>query len=168
MGAGSVAEAVDAFTAHNDPPLYIVTVGSADHGDSGCLAGFVTQCSIGPPRFLVCLSKLNHTFFASEGATSMAIHLLGEDQTDLAVLFGERTGDDYDKFAHCSWDRKGSGAPVLRDCAAWLDGSMLDRFSVGDHEAILMSPTGGGAGPHGRPAHAAERPQLHPGHPGTP
>jgi len=59
----------------------------------------------------VCLSKLNHSFYVAEHATGIAIHLLGDDQTELASLFAERTGDDYDKFEHCEWHRGTGGAP---------------------------------------------------------
>src|SRR5450755_4607140 len=89
----SIREAVTSFTDRVDDPLMVVTV-AGDWGDlSGCLAGFVTQCRIRPPRFLVCISKLHHTYFVAEQAKAIALHLLGEDQTELASLFGERSGD---------------------------------------------------------------------------
>src|ERR1700728_3923 len=82
-----------------DYPLYVVTVRSSDADMSGCLAGFVTQCSIAPPHFLVCISKANHTLAVAERSSGMGLHLLGEDQVELARVFGEETGDLVDKFA---------------------------------------------------------------------
>ncbi len=159
-------DAMKAFTTRDDTPLYVVTVGgTATEEVSGCVAGFVTQCSIAPPRFIVCLSKLNHTFFVGERVEGIAIHLLGSDQPDLASLFAEFTGDTYDKFEHCGWHRGSTGAPVLDECAAWLEGTVLDRFGVGDHEAVLMSPTGGGPGGHDGLLTLRSAPTLHPGHP---
>lgn len=168
MAVDSVGPAMEAFSDRSDYPLYVVTVATAEGENSGCLAGFVTQCSITPPRFLVCLSKLNHSFFVGEQATGIALHLLGDDQTELASLFAERTGDDYDKFEHCEWHRGVSAAPVLEHCAAWLEGSILDRFSVGDHEALLMSPVTGGAGHHTGLLTLSNAPPFRPGHPGAP
>jgi flavin reductase (DIM6/NTAB) family NADH-FMN oxidoreductase RutF len=169
MEPGSVAEAVDAFTGRNDPPLYVVTVGTPDGELSGCLAGFVTQCSISPPRFLICLSKLNHTYGVGARSATVALHLLGRDQLDLASLFAERTGDTFDKFEHCRWGLRGGEAPVLEACAAWLRGPILDRFDVGDHEALLMSPTDGGAGGADGLLTLQGIPRdLHPGHPAEP
>jgi flavin reductase (DIM6/NTAB) family NADH-FMN oxidoreductase RutF len=165
MEDGAVDRAVGAFTGRADTPLFIVTVGTADGEISGCLAGFVTQCSILPPRFLVCLSKLNHSFFVGERATGMAIHLLGEDQTELAQLFAEFTGDTFDKFEHCPWHRESSGAPVLDECSAWLDGVPLHHFSAGDHEAFVMSPIVGGAGTHHGAMTMRNSPSFHPAHP---
>jgi flavin reductase (DIM6/NTAB) family NADH-FMN oxidoreductase RutF len=144
--AAVVQEAMDAFTQLIDDPLMVVTVAAIDGEISGCLAGFVTQCSIRPPRFLVCISKANHTFFVAERSIAIALHLLGADQASMATLFGASTGDTVDKFRHCDWHTGISGAPRLDHCASWLEGVVMGRHSVGDHEALLMRPTSGGRG----------------------
>ncbi len=51
----------DPMTEEADFPLYVVTARVGDEV-SGCLAGFVTQSSLRPVRFLVCVSKVNCTF----------------------------------------------------------------------------------------------------------
>ena len=164
----SIGDAVTGFTDRLDHPLMVVTVAD-DQGDlSGCLAGFVTQCSIRPPRFLVCISKLNHTYFVAEQSKAIALHLLGESQTELASLFGERSGDAICKLDHIAWHRGSMGAPVLDDCAAWLEGVVLDRFSVGDHEAFLMRPASGGSGGYDRILTLERAPDFDPGHPAVP
>ena len=96
-------EDLTAFFDLIDYPYYVVTVRSPDADMSGCLVGFVTQCSIDPPNFLVCISKVNHTLTVAEHSPGMGLHLLGEDQVDLARLFGEETGDVVDKFASVDW-----------------------------------------------------------------
>ena len=50
-----------------DYPLYVVTAGAGDDV-SGCLAGFITQSSIKPAQFLICVSKLNHTFGTAQSS----------------------------------------------------------------------------------------------------
>jgi Flavin reductase like domain len=94
-----------------DPPLYVVT---ADDGTerSGCLVGFATQCSIHPPRFLVCLSVLNHTERVARRTGALGIHLLDAEDHPLAAHFGGLTGDEADKFAGVAWHR-GVSAPRL-------------------------------------------------------
>jgi flavin reductase (DIM6/NTAB) family NADH-FMN oxidoreductase RutF len=73
-----VSRGVDAFVERTDYPLIVVTTASP-HGElSGCLAGFITQCSIEPPRFLVCISKTNHTFDVVTRSEVLALHLLGQ------------------------------------------------------------------------------------------
>jgi flavin reductase (DIM6/NTAB) family NADH-FMN oxidoreductase RutF len=160
-----LAEAVDAFGATTDYPLVVYTVTAVTGEMSGCLVGFTTKCSIEPPRFLICLSKVNHSYFVAERAHAMAIHLLEEDQGDLADLFGSTTGDRLDKFEHCEWHPGPSGAPVLDRCAAWLDGREIDRWSVGDHEAILMHLESGGRGQSSGLLTVKTAPHIQPGHP---
>ncbi len=59
------------FPDRVDYPYYVVTVRSPDAEMSGCLAGFVTQCSIDPPNFLVCISKVNHTLAVAQHSSGM-------------------------------------------------------------------------------------------------
>lgn len=92
----------DPMTEEADFPLYVVTACLGDEV-SGCLAGFVTQSSLRPVRFLVCVSKVNYTFTVVETSKALAVHLLGSDQRDMASLFGEWSGDDIDKFRQLDW-----------------------------------------------------------------
>jgi flavin reductase (DIM6/NTAB) family NADH-FMN oxidoreductase RutF len=140
-------DSIDAITELANYPLYVVTTSIADKV-SGCLAGFVTQSSIKPLRFIVCVSKVNHTFSIAERSKSMALHLLGSDQADVASLFGEVSGHEAEKFAQVDWALGITQAPILAECAAWVEGSILNRMSAGDHEAFLMSAADGGRGTH--------------------
>ena len=130
-----------------DYPLYVVTA-SAGGEVSGCLAGFVTQSSIRPVQFLVCISKRNHTFETAQRASGLGLHLLGSDQHDVASHFGELTGDEVDKFEGIAWTPGETGAPILSACAAWVEGPVVGRMDGGDHEAFLLHVRHGGAGSH--------------------
>jgi flavin reductase (DIM6/NTAB) family NADH-FMN oxidoreductase RutF len=123
-----------------DYPMVIVTAASAA-GRAGCLAGFVTQASIHPPRLLVHLSKANRTYRIAEGADVLVVHYLQRANMDLAHLFGEETGDDVDKFERCAWDDGPSGTPVLSGTLGWVAGPILDRLDAGDHVAHLVGVT---------------------------
>ncbi|HVX21442.1 MAG TPA: flavin reductase family protein [Acidimicrobiales bacterium] len=164
--AAAAATAIDGLVGRVDYPLYVVTAADGDEA-SGCLAGFVTQCSIQPPRLLVCISKQNHTYRVAERATSLAVHLLGQDQRDLASLFGEQSGDVADKLGQVRWAVGTTGAPVLADCAAWVEGRVLWRVSAGDHEAFLMTTDAGGSGSHPGQLTLRTAGTLRPGHPAT-
>jgi flavin reductase (DIM6/NTAB) family NADH-FMN oxidoreductase RutF len=165
----AVAAAVHDFTTALDAPLYVVTAGNADAGVDlgGCLVEFATQCSVRPPRFLVCVSRLNHTFAVTERSRGLAVHVLGEEQHELAELFGERTEDTFPKFEHCEWHPGVTGAPLLDDCAAWIEGLVVDRFDTGDHVALLLRPLAGGSGPRPGALTVRTAPSLHPGHPAS-
>jgi flavin reductase (DIM6/NTAB) family NADH-FMN oxidoreductase RutF len=154
-----------AFWDRVDFPYYIVTVRADDGEMSGCLASFVTQCSIDPPHFLACVAKVNHTFGVAQRCHAMGLHLLGDDQDDLARLFGEQTGDVVDKFAHCEWRVGDTGAPLLVESAASLEGRVLDHFPVGDHEAFLLLIERSEPGEHPGLLTYRDAPRFHPGHP---
>ncbi len=122
-----------------DYPMFIVTV--AARGErAGCLVGFATQCSINPPRFLVCLSDKNRTFRVARHADAMVVHLVPSEAHDLAELFGSETGDEIDKFARCEWSPRADGTPVLAGCRNWFAGRILARVPAGDHCAYLLDP----------------------------
>jgi flavin reductase (DIM6/NTAB) family NADH-FMN oxidoreductase RutF len=159
------ADDLDPYFDLIDYPYHVVTAQSPEADMSGCLAGFVTQCSIDPPNFLVCISKVNHTFGVAERAAGMGLHLLGEDQVDLARLFGEETGDLVDKFASVDWRLGSTGAPLLVDVAVSMEGQILGHFSVGDHEAFLMRGVRSVAGAHPGLLTLRSAPPLQPGHP---
>ena len=156
---------LDPFFDRVEYPLYVVTVRSPGAEMSGCLAGFVTQCSIDPPNFLVCVSKANHTLSVAERSSGMGLHLLGADQVDLARLFGEETGDRVEKFASADWRLGSTGAPLLVEAAVSLEGRVLGHFSVGDHEAFLMRAVRAVTGRHTGILTYRTAPPLHPGHP---
>jgi flavin reductase (DIM6/NTAB) family NADH-FMN oxidoreductase RutF len=158
-------EALEAFFDRIDFPYYVVTVRTADGEMSGCLAGFVTQCSIDPPNFLVCVAKVNHTFGVAERSSAMGLHLLGNEQHELARIFGEETGDLVDKFAQCDWRLGATGAPLLVESAVSMEGIILGHFSAGDHEAFLVRAERAVSGEHDGLLTYRDAPHFRPGHP---
>jgi len=156
-------DTVHELVAQLEYPMFIVTV-AAEGDRAGCLVGFATQCSIEPPRFLVCLSRENRTFRVSLHAEVIVVHLVPEQAADLAELFGGCTGDEVDKFARCEWSPGPGGTPVLERCGNWFAGRILERVPCGDHWAVLLEPFAG-ASDTTRPFtfHRAQR--ITPGHP---
>jgi flavin reductase (DIM6/NTAB) family NADH-FMN oxidoreductase RutF len=158
-------EALGAYFERIDFPYYVVTVRTTEGEMSGCLAGFVTQCSIDPPNFLVCIAQVNHTFGVAERSAAMGLHLLGTEQHELARIFGEKTGDLVDKFAQCNWRLGTTGAPLLVDCAVSVEGHILTHFSAGDHEAYLVRAERAMSGEHDGLLTYRDAPHFRPGHP---
>jgi flavin reductase (DIM6/NTAB) family NADH-FMN oxidoreductase RutF len=135
------AQAFEKLAGRLDYPMLIVTA-AADGERSGCLVGFATQCSLDPPRYLVCISRANHTFGVAARSEHLAVHVLDRADRELAELFGERTGDDVDKFARATW-REHHGVPVLEGPKAWFAGRVLERVPLGDHVGHLLEPVDG-------------------------
>jgi flavin reductase (DIM6/NTAB) family NADH-FMN oxidoreductase RutF len=129
----------DAFVEGLDYPMFVVTT-TANGERSGCLVGFATQASMKPPRMLVCLSVLNHTYAVARDASLLAVHVLDPEQQELAELFGPETGDEIDKFAQCQWRPGPEGVPLLEDCPRFIVGRVLAQHDLGDHVGFLLDP----------------------------
>ncbi|MDQ3761305.1 MAG: flavin reductase family protein [Actinomycetota bacterium] len=119
--------------------MFIVTVRAGDE-QAGCLVGFGCQTSIDPPRFLVCLSRKNHTYRVATDSDLVAVHFLPRHAEALAQLFGGDSGDDVDKFARCAWQPGPGGLPILQECGNWFVGRVLEQLDLGDHVGFLLEP----------------------------
>lgn len=152
------AKPFDGLMGTLDYPMFIVTVADGVRR-GGCLVGFATQASIDPSRFLACLSVRNRTYRLARSAEHLAVHLVPEEATALAELFGGQTGDDTDKFARCAWDDGPRGLPILRECENWFVGRVWERVGLGDHAGFLLEPETVHHGTAGRPFsfHRAKR-----------
>lgn len=157
------SDAFQALVAAIDYPMFIVTTA---HGEerAGCLVGFATQASIDPPRMMVMISKRNHTYRVASRAAQLVVHFLGEDDVEVAKLFGEETGDEIDKFDRCRWTPTSEGLPVVEGTLGWVTCRVLDRFDAGDHVGHLVEPLRGEASAAGAQLGFQAVRSLHPGH----
>ena len=156
-------ETVHELVSELDYPMFIVT--AAARGErAGCLVGFTTQCSIDPPRFLVCLSDKNRTFRVAQEATVLVVHMVPTEARELANLFGEETGDEVDKFMRCSWRPGPEDTPILDECGNWFAGRILERVPAGDHHVFLLEPFEGASDPGERQFDFHRAKRMDPGH----
>lgn len=158
------SEAFDHLMASLDPAMAIVTT-TADGERSGCLVGFHCQSSIDPPEYSVWISKANHTFGVALRATHLGVHLLTEDDQDLARTFGTLTGDEVDKFALVEWTEGEAGVPVLADAAHGFVGRKLSVLDDrGDHVVVALAPVEVWGDEPFRPLRLSQVSDLDPGH----
>jgi flavin reductase (DIM6/NTAB) family NADH-FMN oxidoreductase RutF len=143
-----------------DHPMVIVTAER-----SGCLVGFSSQVSIDPPRFLVCVSKKNHTHDAATRVDALTVHVLDDEDAPVAEIFGELTGDDVDKLSLVEWHEGPEGTAVLDRTAGWFTGRVVDRVDLGDHTGVVLAPIAGEVRrPPSRQLGFQSVKDLHPGH----
>jgi len=157
-------ERFDALMATLDAPMAIVTTTDGEER-AGCLVGFHSQCSIEPRRYIVWLSKANHTYRVVLHADHLAVHLLTADDADLAEVFGTLSGDDVDKFSRCEWEPGPGGVPLLTRCPNRIVGrrsTMLDEVS--DHVCVLVEPVEASADAGFEPLRLSAVDHLVPGH----
>lgn len=135
----SSAQAFHELVGDLDYPMFIATTRGGGER-AGCLVGFATQCSIDPPRWLICLSDKNRTCRVAREADALAVHFVPAAAEDLAELFGGTSGDEVDKFARCDWHEGPAGLPILDGCDNWFAGTILARHTLGDHVGYLLEP----------------------------
>lgn len=124
---------------HLDYQMLVVTAQNAE-GPAGCLVGFSTQCSIHPPRYLVCLSDKNRTERIAETADALGVHFLDKASLGLARLFGGETTDETDTFSRVAWHPGPLDVPLLDDCGRWFVGKILEHRPLGDHVCFVLEP----------------------------
>ena len=147
-----------------DSPMMIVTA-SDGRERSGCLVGFTTQASMHPPRFLVMLSKANHTYGVARESVALVVHVLHEGDEQLAARFGELSGDDVDKFDGLEVIDGPGGAPVLVGLD-WFAGRVLRSIDCGDHVGFLLAPHDGSSRRVGEATYGLQQAMdMEPGHP---
>lgn len=102
-----------------------------------------TSVSLDPPLLLWCPARgsLRHDAFAS--AKEYVVHVMAEDQQDLALRFA-RSGDDFDDV---DWSPNAAGHPMLPGCLARFECAAHARHDGGDHSILV-----------GRVLRAASRP----------
>jgi flavin reductase (DIM6/NTAB) family NADH-FMN oxidoreductase RutF len=133
----SVEDRFNALAGGLDYPMFIVTAADGDRR-AGCLVGFAAQCSMDPPRFMVWLSKKNHTYLVAKDVETLAVHVPTRAERALAEHFGSETGHDTDKFADVLWQPGPHGVPLLTGCPQWFVGRVRSRHDTGDHEGLLL------------------------------
>lgn len=145
-------------------PMLIVTA-SDGHDRSGCLVGFSSQSSIDPPRYVVWISKKNHTYGVARRADVLTVHFPSKHQHDLAELFGSRTGDELDKFASIASHVGPHGAVVVDEVARWFVGRITATLDGGDHVGFELLPIAGEMGDWPDQLSFRDVRDLEPGHP---
>lgn len=157
-------DAFDDLLASADTAMTIVTTQVAGER-AGCLVGFQAQCSIEPRRYVVWLSKANHTERIAVRADHLAVHFLTEDDHDLAELFGGASGDEVDKFAGCEWTPGPGDVPVLHRCPNRLVGRRIAVLDEGsDHVCVVLEPVEVRSTGRFRPLRLSQVTDIEPGH----
>jgi flavin reductase (DIM6/NTAB) family NADH-FMN oxidoreductase RutF len=120
--------------AHFCSGVVIVTATDATGAPVGMTVGSFTSISMDPPLV---------GFFAGQNSTTLphviadgrfCVNVLSEDQHLLARTFA-RSGAD--KFAGTDWTPATNGSPRLAGAHAWIDCTLDQQQSIGDHDLVV-------------------------------
>ncbi|MEU4644533.1 flavin reductase family protein [Micromonospora sp. NPDC023814] len=115
----------------------IVTVGGTD--PHGMTANSFTSVSLDPPLILICLEKSTRTLDGVVAAGTFAVSVLAADQDAVARHFARRmrpSGPAGFGGVPCV-DGPHTGAPLVRDAAAWLECALWRTYDGGDHAIVV-------------------------------
>ncbi len=117
-------------------PIAIVT-GSYDGTVSGFIASWITQVSFVPPLVMVAINPLHYSYSLIARSNAFAINVLRADQVDLVDQFGKRSGKAVDKLAATAYELGTTGVPLLKDCLASIECTVLWMKEAGDHMIVV-------------------------------
>jgi len=115
-----------------------VAVLTADSGDGpvGLTATSVSSVSADPPMLMFSISGLSSTGPALLKAETVVVHLLGEQQVELAKTFAT---SGIDRFAdQASWARLTTGEPYLVSAPTWLRGKVVNQMEAGGSTIVVI------------------------------
>lgn len=116
--------------------VYIVS-GKRGGAINGLTCAWAMRVSMSPPLVAVAVGKPRFTHdFIKEGQ-AFAVSVLAEGQESIGRYFGTVSGREEDKFSRYEHESRVTGAPILMDCAAWLDCRLLHSYDAGDHTIFV-------------------------------
>ena len=134
-------------------------------GDAGFTASAVCSVTDDPPTILVCMNRSSSHYEQFRAAGSFCVNVLGQEQEALSPIFAGKLSMP-ERFAHGSWIRLATGAPVLQTAAAALDCVVSQSVDIGTHSvmfgtvrAIHLGASGSGLVYHGRAYHKIIAPE---------
>jgi len=116
-----------------------VTIVTAFRGDevNGLTAAWVSQVSQKPPMVMVSVAPPRYTHDMIRESGCFAVNILGESGMELAKLFGFKSGKQVNKFENVEYERKSTGAPIIKDAVAYLDCRVDSEATAGDHTVFF-------------------------------
>jgi flavin reductase (DIM6/NTAB) family NADH-FMN oxidoreductase RutF len=113
----------------------IVTMQTEARQHGLTVSGFLS-ISPEPPLVLISIGQELTSDLLLQASGAYAINFLRDDQAELSDRFAGRLGE-VDRFAGVTTRTAATGAPILEDCAAWLDCRIVSSQVVGDHTLFI-------------------------------
>lgn len=122
---------VDDLFQFIDRELWVITSADGERR-GGLVATWVQSSSLDPnePIVTISISQNHFTRELIDVSGVFGLHLLGEDQRDVALNFCRDSGRDRDKLAGMAWQYGTIGCPVVSDCLASAECRVIDRYEA--------------------------------------
>jgi flavin reductase (DIM6/NTAB) family NADH-FMN oxidoreductase RutF len=100
-------------------------------------AAWVSRASFSPPLVSVSVGKTRYSHDMIIKSGIFAVNVLSKSGVETGKHFGLKSGKKTDKFQGIAYDTKATGAPILRDCTAWMDCKVVSYHDAGDHTIFI-------------------------------
>ena len=135
MSGREVTDIDRAFDVQARPVVVITT--KCDEKINGMSAAWVNRSSDQPFHAIIAVYKTHYSHDLIKKAGIYAINFLKEGQQHLAVHFGYQSGREVDKFRNVPFFTEATGAPILKNCLAYLDCKIFQEVDSGDHTVFF-------------------------------
>ena len=126
-------------------PYGLYVLGTNDAGELGAAAiNWLTQASFKPPLLAMGIKTDSQTLQHLKTNASFALSILGTGQKEIAFAFFKPTERDGDTLNGYRFETLETGAPLLADAPAWVEGRVTDVIERGDHAVVVGEVTAAG------------------------
>lgn len=115
----------------------VITVGAEP--PVGFCATSLAPVAFDPPTLSFAVSQRSNSWPAVEAADRVMVHLLADDQQELAQRFARSGAPRFGPQTR--WSRGAHGLPVLEDAMAWLMLRLVARVPLGAHALVVGEVT---------------------------
>jgi 3-hydroxy-9,10-secoandrosta-1,3,5(10)-triene-9,17-dione monooxygenase reductase component len=116
------------------PSGIVIVTGIESRQPFGLTCQSFFALSLNPRLVAIAISESSTSWKAIERSGSFCANVLPERRHDLCRSFA-RTG--VDKFRGVEWQPSGTGSPRLRDALAWIDCTIDQVLTIGDHKLVV-------------------------------
>jgi flavin reductase (DIM6/NTAB) family NADH-FMN oxidoreductase RutF len=104
----------------------------------GMAVGSFASLSLDPPQVLFCAGAGSTSWPKIRDHGSFTVNILAEDQEDVCRVFASKAPD---KFAEIGWKHSGNGNPVIDGVLAYIDCTLGEVVTSGDHMVVIGEVT---------------------------
>jgi flavin reductase (DIM6/NTAB) family NADH-FMN oxidoreductase RutF len=120
---------------HFPTGVTVITGMAGDH-PVGFTIGSFTSVSLDPPLVGFLPQTGSVTMDDIEASGSFCVNVLSDQQRDLCWKFA-KSGTESTRFEGVDWHAAPSGSPILDRAVAWIDCSIEEIHTMGDHLFVL-------------------------------
>ncbi|MEU1485113.1 flavin reductase family protein [Streptomyces sp. NPDC005752] len=127
----------------------VAVITAAGAGPVGFTATSLNSVAAEPPLISFGVGTSSSSWPVVAEAEHVGVHILGEDQRDLAATFARSGADRFGPST--DWRTGPGGVPLLGGVVAWLVCRVVARVPAGDHRIVIAEVVAGDPSEGGRP-----------------